>query len=144
MIFFGEYNLQLDDKNRMRIPTKLRSFVGETFYVLHGSGGCLFVMDEGEFQKIAEKFRKIPLSDLRAQDIVRKIMSSVFIAEEDSQGRFVLPKKAKEYAGIDKQIVYIGVNSRMEIWASERYQSQGYDSCDSYDNVIGDLREYDV
>lgn len=142
MIFFGEYSLQLDDKNRMRIPTKLRNFVGESFYVLHGSGGCLFVMDEGEFKKITEKFAQIPLSDLRAQDTVRKIMSSVFVADEDSQGRFVLPKKAKEYAGVDKQIIYIGVNSRMEIWALERYQSQGYDSSDSYDNFIGELREY--
>jgi MraZ protein len=144
MIFFGEYNIQLDEKNRMRIPSKLRSLVGSSIYLLHGTGGCIFVIDEEEFQKICRKFELVPLSDLKAQDSIRKIMASAFIAEEDAQGRFILPKKAKDYAGIDKQMAFIGVNNRMEIWSVERYQHLNQDNADSFDNLVLDLKEYGI
>lgn len=144
MIFFGEYNVQLDDKNRMRIPTKLRSLINESVYILHGTGGCLFVMNETEFQKFVQSFDKVPISDLKAQEAIRRIMSSVFPIEEDAQGRFILPKKAKEYADISKQIVFIGANNRMEIWSQERYEKQGYLSADSFESAVVDLKEYGI
>lgn len=144
MIFFGEYNIQLDEKNRMRIPTKLRGLVGQTIYLLNGTGGCLFVINEEEFNRICQKFQLVPLSDLKAQDSIRKIMSSAFIAEEDAQGRFVLPKKAKEYAGIDKQMTFIGVNNRMEIWSLDRYEHLNQNNLNNYDDIILDLKEYGI
>ncbi|MGI6136583.1 MAG: cell division/cell wall cluster transcriptional repressor MraZ [Clostridiales bacterium] len=144
MIFFGEYNIQLDDKNRMRIPNKLRSLINEPVYILHGTGGCLFVMNESEFKKFVERFNHVPISDIKAQEAIRKIMSSVFPVEEDAQGRFVLPKKAKDYANINKQIVFIGANSRMEIWGQENYEKQGYLSAESFETAIVDLKAYGI
>lgn len=143
-MFFGEYHLQLDDKNRMRIPNKLRNLIGEEYYLLHGTGGCLFVMSPDEFEKIAEKIDSIPLSNLKAQDAVRKIMSSLIIPEEDSQNRFILPQKARDYAGIQKQVVFIGVNKRIEIWSEEKYIEKGFDTAESFDSEFVKLNEYQI
>ncbi|MDD4120062.1 MAG: division/cell wall cluster transcriptional repressor MraZ [Clostridia bacterium] len=143
-MFFGEYHLQLDDKNRMRIPNKLRNLIGEEYYLLHGTGGCLFVMPPDEFEKIAEKIDSIPLSNLKAQDAVRKIMSSLIIPEEDSQNRFILPQKARDYAGIQKQVVFIGVNKRIEIWSEEKYIEKGFDTAESFDSEFVKLNEYQI
>jgi len=143
-MFFGEYHLQLDDKNRMRIPNKLRNLIGEEYYLLHGTSGCLFVMPPDEFEKIAEKIDSIPLSNLKAQDAVRKIMSSLIIPEEDSQNRFILPQKARDYAGIQKQVVFIGVNKRIEIWSEEKYIEKGFDTAESFDSEFVKLNEYQI
>lgn len=143
-MFFGEYHLQLDDKNRMRIPNKLRNLIGEEYYLLHGTGGCLFVMPPDEFKKFAEKIDSIPLSNLKAQDAVRKIMSSLIIPEEDSQNRFILPQKARDYAGIQKQVVFIGVNKRIEIWSEEKYIEKGFDTAESFDSEFVKLNEYQI
>ncbi|NLT18356.1 MAG: cell division protein MraZ [Firmicutes bacterium ADurb.Bin080] len=143
-MFFGEYRLQLDDKNRMRIPNKLREFIVGEYYLLHGTNGCLFVMPAEEFQRIAEKIDSIPISNLKAQDAARKIMASVVIPDEDSQGRFILPKKARDFAEIEKKIVFIGVNKRIEIWSEERYIEKGLDISANFDSEFVALNEYQI
>lgn len=144
MAFFGEYNLQLDDKSRMRIPAKLRAQIAGNFYILNGTGGCLFVMTEEKFNKYVEKFASVPVSDFVAQNAIRRITSSVVQPDEDNQGRFVLPAKAKEYARIDKRVVFIGVNDRMEIWSEEVYNEKKFNEATTFDEAISALSGYGI
>ena len=48
---------------------------------------------------------------------------SIFSAEEDAQGRVVLPSALKKMAGINKNIVTLGRGKRLEIWSAERYEA---------------------
>ena len=56
-------------------------------------------------------------------------------AEEDKQGRILLPQNLIKHAGIVKNIVTIGAFDRVEIWSEERWNeyanldSDGYDEC---------------
>lgn len=119
--FFGTYKLALDEKNRLRIPSKLRASLGETFYVLNGNAECLFLYGKEEFNLMTDKFDCIPLSDTEAQESMRTILASVVEPEEDTQKRFILPQITREYASIKKNVVFIGVKSRIEIWSEETY-----------------------
>lgn len=144
MSFFGAQSLQLDEKNRMRIPAKFRAKLGSRFFIFQGIGGCLFLMAEESFEAFISPFKNIPLSDIAGQEAVRAVMATVEEPEEDSQGRFVLPAFLKKCAGIDKRVVFIGINERIEIWSEEKYTEKNIGSEDSVKKAVESLGKYQI
>ena len=122
MYYFGEYRVALDDKGRMRIPNKIKSQLGNgSVTICAGTDGALFLMTEEEFTgRIAELAEETPFADFGKQNALRMFSSTVFSPEEDAQGRFVLPSKLREYAKINKKVVFLGAMTRVEIWSEER------------------------
>lgn len=123
MFYFGEYRVTLDDKGRMRIPNKIRTQLGsESVTICAGTDGALFLMTESEFSgRIAELAEDTPFADFGKQNALRMFSSTVFTPDEDAQGRFILPSKLKEYAKINKKVVFLGAMNRVEIWSEEAY-----------------------
>lgn len=71
---------------------------------------------------IGRKTKKLPLTNRDARAFVRFFFSGACEIETDKQGRGLIPQNLKEYAGIEKEIVSIGVLSRVEIWSKEKWQ----------------------
>ena len=142
-MLIGEYKHQLDEKNRMRIPAKLRSQLGSNYIIMKGTNNCLFVFSQEEMQNtLSQKLRELPLGDLKAQKSLRTLFSSGYEIEEDSQGRFVLPAYLKDFADIKKNIVSVGVGNRVEIWDEETWDK--YNDETNFDEIIGDLTKYGI
>lgn len=141
MSFGGTYKHQLDEKNRMRLPAKLREKVGDSYVVTRGADGCLFLFSTEYFEtEFAPKLEKLPLSDPNARRILRFFMSEKYDVEEDKQHRFVLPEALRNYAKIQKDLVTVGSGSRIEIWSQEAYDA--YNAFDDYDEALGALSAY--
>lgn len=143
-MYGGTYFHQMDDKGRLRIPSKLKILLGERPTIMQGSDGCLVVLSEEESDRLAEKLRQIPMSDRNAQQSLRRITSSMYFVEEDKQGRFILPQHLRAYSKIDKKVVFIGVANRVELWSEEiwnEYIERG--NLDS-DNLFEGLSHYGV
>ncbi len=123
MLFFGKQEHQLDDKHRLRIPSKFRKdLVGETgapYYFFRGKDGCIGVMSEATMMATFAPLSKGGIGD--TSGIKRAILSSIAMAEEDAQGRVVLPLALRVEAGITKDVITIGVGNYIEIWAADRY-----------------------
>lgn len=141
--FIGEYNHQLDAKNRLRIPAKLKKELGDEYYFYRGTGKCINVVTKEEMDAILDKLAQVRNSDLRLQDSVRAISSSFVQAVEDNQGRVVLPGELRRIArmGDEKELVIIGVVNRIEIWtknAYEEYQSQ----LEDFDTLVSKLIDF--
>lgn len=142
-MLLGQYRHNVDEKNRMRVPAKMRSQLGDKYYVMKGTSGCLFVFGEVEMQNtLNEKLKSLPISDVKAQKSVRMLFSSAYEVEEDSQGRFVLPAYLKEFAKINKNVVSIGVGNRIEIWSEEEWDKYNQDV--DFDTIMGDLNQYGI
>lgn len=141
-MFFGTHKLSLDDKNRMRLPAKFRAKIGDDFVLSLGTDGCLFVMSENEFDAFISKIDNVPLSSHQKQNAIRAITSRVYIPEEDSQGRFVLPAELKKAASISKKVVFMGVRNRIEVWSEEQYEQRFLDDNNSIDKAIDALQDY--
>lgn len=125
MFYFGEYNLSLDDKFRMRIPNKLKSMLEGEYAICAGTDNCLFLMTLKQFNDMfVEVAEDTPFSKTAKQEALRKLSSTILIPEEDAQGRFVLPSKLKAYAGIKKKLIFLGAMNRIEIWSEERYNEK--------------------
>ena len=84
----------------------------------------------------------LPLFDEEAQKPVRKFLSSAFETEEDGQSRILLPKELKKFAGIEKNVVFIGAGSRVEIWAEEKWDAM--DDDDDFDSCVAALGKFGV
>lgn len=130
-MFMGEYNHTIDTKGRLIVPSKFREQLGNEFVVTKGLDGCLFVYSNEEWQHIEEKFREIPLTTKDARKFSRFFFAGATGCEVDKQGRILLPANLREYAGIEKDVVSVGVLSRVEIWSKDRWQDNGdYDDMD--------------
>lgn len=120
-MLIGSYRHAVDAKNRMRMPFKFKSELGDGFVITKGTSGNLFVFSATEFDTIYQKLTALPMFDEEAQKAVRKFLSSAFVSEEDAQGRVLLPKELVKFAGITKNLVFVGAGNRVEIWAEEAW-----------------------
>lgn len=131
----GEYDHQVDAKNRIRIPSKLRG--SETkLYFSKGTNGCLFVFTEKEVEAKLQMLSEIKISDAEKQKGMRAFTKSLRFVELDGQGRLVLPPELKSYAKIDKDIKICGAGKRIEIWSVENYNEYFKDDDENFDANI--------
>ena len=121
-MFMGEYNHTIDAKGRLIIPSKFREVLGDEFVVTKGMDGCLFVFDDPEWQAFEEKLRALPMIDKEARQFTRFFLAGAASVEVDKQGRILLPAVLREFAGITKDAVLVGVGSRVEIWSKDRWE----------------------
>lgn len=121
-MFMGEYNHTIDAKGRLIIPSKFREILGDAFVVTKGLDGCLFVYDNEEWQHFEEKLRSLPITNKEARQFVRFFLAGATEAEVDKQGRILIPNVLREFAALTKEVVLVGVGSRIEIWGKERFE----------------------
>ena len=115
-MLIGEYEHSLDVKGRLIMPVKLRQDMGEKFIVTKGLDGCLFAFSQEEWINFETKLKLLPLSDKNARNFVRFFLSGATECELDKQGRFLIPNNLRIAANLEKEVVIIGVGTRLEIW----------------------------
>lgn len=124
----GEYSHTLDIKGRLIFPAKFREMLGEKFIATKGLDGCLFVYTQEEWAILENKLKQLPLAKPEARAFVRFFFAGAAELEVDKQGRVLLPNNLREHARLDKDVIVIGVSSRVEIWGKEAW--------DEYNNQI--------
>ncbi len=129
-MFMGEYNHTVDEKGRLIIPSKFREELGNEFVVTKGLDGCLFVYDKKEWQILEEKLRALPLTNKDARAFARYMLAGAAMVELDKQGRILIPAVLRSFASLDKDVVLIGVASRVEIWNKEKWENASFDESD--------------
>ncbi len=113
------YLHQLDAKNRMRIPAKLKEELGDVYYITVGTGNCLYVYNEEQMKEVKATLLNINPYDEKPLKVARFILYNTWQAEEDNQGRILIPDNLRDYAKIVKNVkVFKGPNC-IEIWSEE-------------------------
>ena len=113
-MFMGQYQHSIDAKGRLIVPAKFREGLGEHFVVTKGLDNCLFAYPQDEW-------KQLPLTNTGARKFVRFFFAGAVECELDNQGRIMVPPHLREYAGLKKEVVSIGVNNRIEIWNKESW-----------------------
>ena len=130
----SEYNHTLDTKGRLIIPAKFRETLGEEFVISKGMDGCLFVYAGDDWNAFEQKLTSLPLINKEARQFARFFLAGAATVEVDKQGRILLPPVLREYANLTKDVVLVGVLSRVEIWDKDRWQENTYDE-DEMDEI---------
>ena len=139
----GEYNHSIDPKGRLIIPSKFREILGEDFVITKGLDGCLFLYPNNEWKIFEEKLRTLPLTNKNARTFTRFFLASATVCEFDKQGRINLVNSLVEYAGIKKECTIIGVNDRLEIWASDKFDNLMEENFEQLDVISENLFDGD-
>src|SRR3989338_11710262 len=103
-MLLGEFKHNLDSKNRVTVPAKLRTELGEKPVLTRGLDNCLFIYPNRDWQLFMEKLSKLPLGQAKARNFKRFILSGASEIEVDEMGRILIPEPLKKYSNIKKKI----------------------------------------
>ena len=125
-MFAGEYRCRLDEKGRFPIPQPLREQLeGEVreraAIFLKGQEKCLWMYGVGAWRKILEKTKE-RLDEDQSRLFMHFVVSEAVESEVDRAGRILIPKKLREYAGLEGEIVVLGLYDRIEVWAAQEWE----------------------
>ncbi|HEY8347132.1 MAG TPA: division/cell wall cluster transcriptional repressor MraZ [Symbiobacteriaceae bacterium] len=121
-MFMGEFQHSVDAKGRLIIPAKFREGLGDRFVATKGLENCLFLFPMAEWESLSEKLRSLPLASGAARAFTRLFFSGATECEVDQQGRILLPANLRQYAGIEREVVIVGVSNRVEIWSKPAWE----------------------
>ncbi len=121
MFFMGTYTPKLDEKGRIFLPAKFRDQLAHGLVVTQGQENCLVVWPEETFMNEATRAQQSPMTQRGARDYARVFFAGAEQSIPDKQGRVGIPTQLRAYAGLEGEVVVIGVGDRLEIWDPRRW-----------------------
>ncbi|MBQ4300590.1 MAG: division/cell wall cluster transcriptional repressor MraZ, partial [Lachnospiraceae bacterium] len=118
---------------------KFREQLGEQFVVTKGVDGCLYVYSSEEWGRIEEKFREVNLTTKDARKFMRFFFAGAATCDVDKQGRILIPPVLRSFAGLEKDVVLVGVMTKIEIWDKAKYEEAS--SYDDMDEIVEHMAE---
>lgn len=141
-MFMGTTYNSIDEKNRMIVPSKLRSGLGNRCILTKGLDKCLYIYTAQDWEAQMEKIAKLPESDPKVRAFIRHFCANAAECEFDKQGRIVIPPVLKAYANIEKELVTMGAMSKIEVWSKDVWESPENDSKMDSADFANALAEY--
>jgi MraZ protein len=121
-VFLGEYEHSVDAKGRLAIPAKFRPQLDAGLVVTRGFERCLQVYPMAAWRILSERVSALSLGQPEARQLRRLLFSTAFDTEVDKQGRILIPVGLRDYAGIVENAVVTGMNTYLEIWATDAWE----------------------
>lgn len=125
-MFRGRYPYASDSKGRLSIPSKFREVLSADFHderlVITNFDNCLWAYPVAEWVKIEEKVAALPQFKEEVKALQRFFISAATECPIDKAGRILIPPTLRDYAGIQRDVVIVGMVRRIEIWAAERWK----------------------
>ena len=122
-MFLGTHAPRLDEKGRLFLPAKYREELAGGVVITKGQERCLFVFPQEEFTRITEALRDVPVTAKAVRDNSRVFFASASDEVPDKQGRITVPAALRAYAGLQRDCVVIGANTRLEIWDTQAWET---------------------
>ena len=122
-MFLGTHAPRLDEKGRLILPAKYREELAGGVVITKGQERCLYVFPQDEFTRITEALRTAPVTAKSVRDNSRVFFASASDELPDKQGRITVPPALRAYAGLERDCVVIGANTRLEIWDTQAWDT---------------------
>jgi len=119
----GQYSARVSPGGRVAFPKKFRKILGEKIIITRGYEGCLIAVSEADWKTLVEATEKKPFVFGPTRDTARFLLGNAALIELDSQGRFVLPGYLKEYGRLEEEVVFLGLDRYVEIWAKKNWDN---------------------
>jgi MraZ protein len=121
------------------LPAKLRKSVSpaanDTFILTRGFEQCLFLYPQDEWMRLEESIRNLSPSNPQHRFFVRTLLQWSSDCQLDSQARITLPQDLLKFAGIDNEVLILGVLERIEIWNPKVYEEYMNNQPATYETV---------
>jgi len=144
-MFYGEYNHNIDRKGRLILPSRFREIARENnierFFLTRGLDKCIFMFSEYEWATQEQKFKSMSFTKKESRSFNRMFFAGAVDIAPDRQGRFIIPPYLKEFSGIAKDVMVIGVSSRIELWDKKTWTDFYSTTRDSFEQIAENILE---
>ncbi len=123
-MLIGRYDGKLSVKFQVAFPKKFREVLGDRLIITKGLESCLIVVSELNWKTLLEGTAESPFTSRNPREIQRFLLGNAQYIETDSKGRFVIPEYLRDYAGIQEDIVYAGIERFVEIWDKKKWEEE--------------------
>jgi len=137
--FKGSYEYSVDNKGRVNIPARLRKYVSpeanDTFVITRGYEKCLFVYPLDEWNKLEQSIRDLTPTNPKHRYFMRTLLEQATESQLDGQSRISIPRDLLRLAGIENDVLILGVLERLELWSPGIYREYQKSQEESYESV---------
>ena len=137
--FKGRYSYSVDNKGRIALPAKLRKSVSQnandTFIITRGFEQCLFLYPQDEWNRLEDSIRNLSPSNPQHRFFVRTLLQWSSDCQLDNQARISIPQDLQKFAGIENEVLILGVLERIEIWNPRTYEEYMNNQPATYETV---------
>lgn len=119
-MFSGTTNQIIDTKGRIILPSKFREQLGDTVYITSGFENCVQILSQEQFDRLREQIRQLPAD--KALSLQYILISPATQVSVSSQGRVMIAQKLREDASLTKDIVVVGMDTRIEVWDKKAFE----------------------
>jgi MraZ protein len=126
-VFKGQFLYSVDAKGRISIPARLRKHVSpesnDTFIMTQGTDKCIDIYPLDQWNLLEAKLLKLNLFQPDDSRFTRMFLQNAFDDTLDSQARILIPQNLLIHAGITKEVLILGVTTKIELWNPSVYEN---------------------
>ena len=139
-MFIGSHTQKMDTKGRVVVPFKFRDEMGSKVIITRGEKGkCLYAFSEEGFANFFEKIHKLPMLNKKANKFNRFFLAGADSLDTDKLGRVSVPSELRLFAQLDKEVVWVGMGDRVEIWGVDKWSVEDSQMVDGSDDEAFDM-----
>jgi len=136
MIFLGTYEHNIDEKNRLSLPSKVVGKIPNRVLVISkGFEGCLELRTQEDFEKRCDQILAFSQNRKDSRLFARQILANSSEVEIDKANRILLPANLKALAKLHKNVIIIGLGNRLEVWDAKEYSKYQKANDDKFEEV---------
>ncbi|MBI2007505.1 MAG: division/cell wall cluster transcriptional repressor MraZ [Candidatus Blackburnbacteria bacterium] len=132
----GQYIQKLSKKGRVALPSRFRKEVGERIILSRWYEGSLAIFGPEAWHKVVERVTKDSVLGVPLRVSERFLLGGAFEITLDEQGRFVVPLPLRNYAGMEDEVIFLGLGNRIEVWAKERWEEHEKEVIEKAEEMI--------
>lgn len=125
-MFRGRFEYSIDEKGRTSLPSKFREVLSTNYderLIITSFDNCLWAYPVAEWQVIEEKIAAMPQLKSEVKALQRVFVSGAAECPLDKHGRIIVPATLREYAELNKEVIFVGMVKRIEIWDREKWEA---------------------
>ncbi len=147
-MFLSQYHHTIDTKGRLSIPGKYRDALAQrataVLIVTKDPEQCLAILPLEEWKRRAAKVQAIPDTARVSKDYRRFVHGDAVDCTLDRQGRILIPPGLRQFAGLDRDVMLVGLNDYFEAWSLVRWQVKSEQLARDIDQIVGAVTGYGV
>ena len=138
-MFSGSYTPKVDDKGRLFLPAKFRDEMREGLVITRGQERALDIRTRADFAVFTEKFKNASQTDAGTRAYGRMLFALASEQVPDKQGRVTITPELRQYAGLERDAVVIGVYDRIEVWEPRSWSAYTTDQEQAFANLQDEI-----
>lgn len=142
-MYYGSHPTVVDDKGRITVPRKFQEIMERndhiTWFITRGYKGCLYLYNLKEWEALQSRVEQLDPLDPKAHDFLRLVYGCATDVKVDKQGRISVPVPLRGAAGLERDVVLVGMKNHLELWRKDAWDAYQSNMGAEYENMANEL-----